>query len=334
VRASPDQFDSVARRRQSSRPVSNHPRSGFAGVIYGLLAYLAWGLLPIYWKQVETASPDEILSHRIIWSLLFVALVLSLQRGWKDLWKICRSSRAMAWAALSGTLIATNWFLYIWAVLSSHIVETSFGYYLTPLANVLVGALILRERLRPVQIIAILLAAIGLIPFALGLDHFPWLALALCFSFAFYGLIRKIAPAGALNGLFLETAWLTPLAACLIGWRICSRTGTFLFAGHQQTILLVAAGAVTAMPLIWFAAAARRVSMSTLGILQYIAPSVAFLVSVFVYPEPVTAMNLLGFAFIWVALALYTSESLLHYRPRRITPAAPVAVERCPQSSG
>lgn len=312
--------------------MSTHSRS--IGVIYGILAYLAWGLLPIYWKQVETASADEILSHRIVWSLAFVALILSLQRGWKALWKICRSSRAIAWAALSGTLIATNWFLYIWAVISSHIVETSFGYYLTPLANVLVGALILRERLRPLQIGAIVIAAFGLIPFALGLDHFPWLALALCFSFAFYGLVRKIAPAGALNGLLLETAWLTPLAICLIGGRLFSRTGTFLFAGNLHTVLLIAAGAITAVPLIWFAAAARRVSMSTLGVLQYIAPSVAFLVSVFVYPEPVTAMDLVGFGFIWVALALYTSESLLHHRPRRIIPSAPVAPGECPESSG
>jgi chloramphenicol-sensitive protein RarD len=314
--------------------VSNNPRSNVAGVIYGILAYLAWGLLPIYWKQVESASANEILSHRIIWSLVFVALILSLQRGWKALWKICRSSRAVAWAALSGTLIATNWFLYIWAVISSHIVETSFGYYLTPLANVLVGALLLRERLRPMQIVAILIAAAGLIPFAVGLDHFPWLAMALCFSFAFYGLVRKIAPAGALNGLLLETVWLTPLATCLIGWRLFSRTGTFLFAGNLQTILLIAAGAVSAMPLIWFAAAARRVSMSTLGVLQYIAPSVALLVSVFVYPEPVTAMDLAGFSFIWVALALYTSESLLHHRPRRIIPSAPAAQSECPESSG
>jgi chloramphenicol-sensitive protein RarD len=314
--------------------VSNNPRSNVAGVIYGILAYLAWGLLPIYWKQVESASANEILSHRIIWSLVFVALILSLQRGWKALWKICRSSRAIAWAALSGTLIATNWFLYIWAVISSHIVETSFGYYLTPLANVLVGALLLRERLRPMQIVAILIAAAGLIPFAVGLDHFPWLAMALCFSFAFYGLVRKIAPAGALNGLLLETVWLTPLATCLIGWRLFSRTGTFLFAGNLQTILLIAAGAVSAMPLIWFAAAARRVSMSTLGVLQYIAPSVALLVSVFVYPEPVTAMDLAGFSFIWVALALYTSESLLHHRPRRIIPSAPAAQSECPESSG
>jgi chloramphenicol-sensitive protein RarD len=314
--------------------VSNNPRSNVAGVIYGILAYLAWGLLPIYWKQVESASANEILSHRIIWSLVFVALILSLQRGWKALWKICRSSRAIAWAALSGTLIATNWFLYIWAVISSHIVETSFGYYLTPLANVLVGALLLRERLRPMQIVAILIAAAGLIPFAVGLDHFPWLAMALCFSFAFYGLVRKIAPAGALNGLLLETVWLTPLATCLIGWRLFSRTGTFLFAGNLQTILLIAAGAVSAMPLIWFAAAARRVSMSTLGVLQYIAPSVALLVSVFVYPEPVTAMDLVGFSFIWVALALYTSESLLHHRPRRIIPSAPAAPSECPESSG
>jgi chloramphenicol-sensitive protein RarD len=314
--------------------VPNNPRSNVAGVIYGILAYLAWGLLPIYWKQVESASANEILSHRIIWSLVFVALILSLQRGWKALWKICRSSRAVAWAALSGTLIATNWFLYIWAVISSHIVETSFGYYLTPLANVLVGALLLRERLRPMQIVAILIAAAGLIPFAVGLDHFPWLAMALCFSFAFYGLVRKIAPAGALNGLLLETVWLTPLATCLIGWRLFSRTGTFLFAGNLQTILLIAAGAVSAMPLIWFAAAARRVSMSTLGVLQYIAPSVALLVSVFVYPEPVTAMDLVGFSFIWVALALYTSESLLHHRPRRIIPSAPAAQSECPESSG
>jgi chloramphenicol-sensitive protein RarD len=181
--------------------VSNNSRS--IGVIYGILAYLAWGLLPIYWKQVETASADEILSHRIVWSLAFVALILSLQRGWKNLWKICRSSRAIAWAALSGALIATNWFLYIWAVISSHIVETSFGYYLTPLANVLVGALILREHLRPLQI-----------------------------------------------------------------------------------------------------------------------------------GEPVTVMDLVGFGFIWVALALYTSESLLHHRPRRIIPSAPVAPGECPESSG
>jgi chloramphenicol-sensitive protein RarD len=311
--------------------VSDNPRSSIAGVIYGILAYLAWGLLPIYWKQVETASADEILSHRIIWSLVFVALILTLRGGWKALWKICSSSRAMIWAALSGILIATNWFLYIWAVISSHIVETSFGYYLTPLANVLVGALILRERLRPVQILAILIAVLGLVPFAVGLDHFPWLALALCFSFAFYGLVRKIAPAGALNGLLLETAWLAPIAIGLIGWRLYSRTGTFLFAGNLQTILLIAAGAVTAMPLIWFAASARQVSMSTLGVLQYIAPSVAFLVSVFVYPEPVTTMDLVGFSFIWVALALYASESLLRHRPRRIIPSVPATTNGHPE---
>jgi chloramphenicol-sensitive protein RarD len=194
--------------------------SSSAGLLAGIFAFLLWGLVPLYWKQIQEVATDEILARRIFWSLVFVAGILTCTSGWPAIRRILRQPRIVGWSLLSGSLIAVNWFVFIWAVISGNVVETSLGYYMGPLASVALGALVLGERLRPIQLLAVILAAVGVIWLTLGYDHFPWIALALCISFALYGLIRKIAPTNSLDGLFLETAMLTPVAAILIGWRL------------------------------------------------------------------------------------------------------------------
>jgi chloramphenicol-sensitive protein RarD len=297
--------------------------SSSAGLLAGIFAFLLWGLVPLYWKQIQEVAADEILSHRVFWSLAFVAGMLTCTSGWPAMRRILRQPRIVGWSLLSGSLIAVNWFVFIWAVNSGNVVETSLGYYMGPLASVALGALVLGERLRPIQLLAVILAAVGVIWLTLGYDHFPWIALALCISFALYGLIRKIAPTNSLDGLFLETAMLTPVAAILIGWRLAFGQGAFLLGGWKPTLFLFFAGLITALPLLGFAFAARRLPLTTVGVLQYLAPTTSFLLGVFLYREPFTTSHLITFSFIWAALILYTGESLFRSvrKPAKLDPA-------------
>ena len=291
------------------------------GVAYGVAAYLWWGLCPIYFKAVASVPALQILGHRIVWSVVLLALLTLVQRRWEPVWAVCRDRRTLLCLCATTALIANNWGLFIWAVTHDQLLQASFGYFINPLVNVLLGFVFLRERLRRMQTIAVLLAAIGVVYLIVAYGQFPWLALVLAFSFAFYGLLRKTARADALVGLTVETTLLTPLALAYLVYEGLRGDGAFGTVSRQMDLLLVSAGVVTAVPLLWFAAAAKRLWYSTLGILQYLAPTGQFLLAVLAYGEPFTRDHLISFSLIWVALIIYSVDTAL--LPRR--PSSTVA---------
>lgn len=291
------------------------------GVVAGFLAYMLWGLLPVYWKAVDAVPPLEILCHRIAWSLAFLLVVLAATGRWAWIRQVRSSPRTLLLHAGTACLLSVNWFVYIWATLSGHIVDASLGYFITPLFSVVLGVLFLHERLRSWQRIAIVSAAVGVLVLTAGYGSFPWIALILTFTFGLYGLLRKVSPLGSLEGLSLETAVLFLPALGYLAYREAAAGASFGHAGGVTTLLLVGTGPVTAIPLLLFAAAARRVRLSTLGILQYIAPTLQFLLGVLAYGEPFTAARLLGFVPIWLALVIYSVEGLREESRRRSEPA-------------
>ena len=280
------------------------------GVFYAAGAYLCWGLLPLYWKALQHVGPLELIAHRVVWALLLTLLLLSARRRLKAFWKALHERRTLLVFAASAIMLSTNWLVYIWAVQNGHVVETSLGYFINPLVNVLFGVFFLHERLRNVQIIAIVLAAAGVLYLTFVYGSLPWIALVLASSFGVYGLLRKTATLGSLEGLALETlVMLIPAVGYLI-FLESQGTAAFGHSGLFISILLSLAGVFTSVPLVLFAAGARRISLTTLGILQYIAPTLQFLLGVFLYGEALTRERLLGFALIWCALLVYTGESL------------------------
>jgi chloramphenicol-sensitive protein RarD len=291
------------------------------GVLYAALAYLAWGLLPLYWKALSDVPAAQILAHRFVWSLVFAGLVLTARRNWGWLARARRQPRVLLTFALSGTLLAVNWFTYIWGVNAGFIVETSLGYFINPLVNVLLGYLFLKERLRPAQWLALAVALGGVLYLTYSYGAFPWIALTLAFSFGVYGLLRKTAALGSAEGLFLETAIIFLPAFGFLLLQEMRGVGALGHISPTTTLLLVGAGAVTSIPLILFAAGARRITLTTLGLLQYIAPTMQFLIGVLVFGEPFGAGRVVGFGLIWLALLLYTAESVIARR------RAPVPVQ-------
>jgi chloramphenicol-sensitive protein RarD len=280
------------------------------GVLFAASAYLLWGLFPIYIKWLQAVPPAEILAHRMLWSLAFVALLLTLQRHWRWLREAVARPAVLARFAGSAAFVSINWGVFIWAINSDRVVDASLGYFINPLVNVLVGSVFLRERLRPVQWAAVACAAAGVLWLTWQAGAVPWVGLALALSFAAYGLLRKTATLGALEGLALETALLFPLAFAYLAWLAADGRNAFLAAPASTQWLLVAAGPVTAIPLLLFAAGARRISFSLLGLLQYIGPSIQLLLGIWLYREPFPAAKAAGYALIWAALAIYTAESL------------------------
>jgi chloramphenicol-sensitive protein RarD len=291
------------------------------GIVYAALAYLAWGLLPLYWKALSAVPAGQILAHRFVWSLVFVGLVLTARRNWGWLGRAWRQPRVLLTFALSGSLLAVNWFTYIWGVNAGHVVETSLGYFINPLVNVLLGYLFLKERLRPAQWLALAVALGGVLYLTYSYGAFPWIALTLAFTFGVYGLLRKTAALGSAEGLFLETAVIFLPAFGFLLLQEARGVGGFGHISPTTTLLLIGAGAVTSIPLILFAAGARRITLTTLGLLQYIAPTMQFLIGVLVYGEPFGAGRVVGFGLIWLALVLYTAESVIARR------RAPVPVQ-------
>jgi len=287
------------------------------GVIAGVLAYTLWGLLPGYWKAIQEVPPLEILCHRTIWSLAFVLLVLAIRKQWAWVRQVRTSPRTLAMSLASACLLSLNWFTYIWAVNSGHVVDSSLGYFIAPLVNVLLGVLFLRERLRAWQMVAIGLATVGVLSLTVGYGAFPWIALSLALSFGFYGLLRKVSPLGSLEGLSLETAALSLLAVAYLAYKEGTGGGSFGHAGAATTLLLAGTGVVTALPLLLFAYAARQVTLATVGIMQYISPTCQFFLGVFVYGEPFTPARLLGFAPIWLALVIYSVDGMKEEKRRR-----------------
>jgi chloramphenicol-sensitive protein RarD len=279
-----------------------------AGLFYGLGAYLLWGVLPLYFKALAHVGATEIVAHRILWSLLFLAALLTFAKRWAAVGTALRTPRVVLTLAASAILIATNWLIWVWAVNNGHVLEGSLGYYLNPLVNVLMGTLLLKEKLSRPQMGAVALAAAGVAVLAWGAASGLWISLSLAASFATYGLLRKVVDVEALEGLSIETAMLTPIALGWIIWMNQSGGGGLGFDG-TTTALLVAAGAVTAIPLLLFTEAARRLPYSLLGFLQYIAPSMQFLFAVLVFGEKLTTAHIICFGAIWTALAIFSLDS-------------------------
>ena len=275
-----------------------------AGLLFGLAAYGLWGVMPIYFKLLKAVPSIDIVAHRIVWSLIVLALLATLARAWDQIAAAVRNPRTLAMLFLTALLIGTNWLLYVYSINSGHILAGSLGYYLNPLANILLGRFILKERLTKLQWAAVAIAAAGIAVLAAGALGTLWISLTLCFSFATYGLLRKIIHVESLAGLTVETALLFPVA---LGWLLIGGAeGRPMFGGGgQETALLVAAGVVSTVPLLCFTAAARRLPYSTVGILQFIAPTLQFLLAVAIYDEPFTWAHGVAFGCIWTALALY-----------------------------
>lgn len=284
------------------------------GVLYALGAYLCWGFLPVFWKAVQQASPLEILAHRVVWSLVFLLILLAILRKWRWLRAVATDRRILLTFALTSLVLSINWLTYIWAVNAGHVIETSLGYFINPLVNVLLGVVVLHERMRWGQWLAIGVAAVGVLYLTIALGSLPWIALTLAFSFGLYALIRKTAALNSLEGLTLETLFMIGPALLYLLYLESVGRGTFGHLSPTFSGLLITTGVVTAIPLLLFAAGARRIPLSLVGILQYTSPTIQFLLGVFLYREPFSATKLVGFVLIWLALTLYTGESLWQRR--------------------
>jgi chloramphenicol-sensitive protein RarD len=278
------------------------------GVLYSTLAYICWGLVPLYFKQLGAVNALEVVLHRTVWSLVFLLVVLAVLKRWAWLRVVFRQPRLLAAFALSAVLLSTNWLVYVWAVQQNHLLDASLGYFILPLVNVALGYFILHERPRRGQWVAVSVAASGVLWLAIQAGHPPWVALTLALSFGFYGLLRKLGTLGALEGLTLETLLLAPFAALVLA--VMTWQGTSAVAqGDAPTLgLLLLGGPVTAVPLLLFAAGARRISFTTMGILQYISPSLQFGIGVWLFNEPFESVRLVGFVLIWAALVVYSVE--------------------------
>ena len=285
------------------------PTTSRAGAAMAVLAYGLWGLLPIYWKLLASVPAAEVLAHRIVWSLGLIAIVLFAQRGWRRTLGYLRSRETRGVMLLSTALIATNWFLFIWAVSADRVTEASLGYYINPLLNVALARLFLGERLRPLAAVAVGIATLAVAYLTLARGALPWVSVVLAVTFATYGLVRKRAPVGAVEELAIETGLVTPLALGYLLW-LEPPGGALVTAAPTVALLLVAAGAVTAVPLLAFTGAARRLRYTTLGMVQYLAPTLQLACAVLLYGEPFEAAHAVTFGLIWLAVALYVVDML------------------------
>jgi chloramphenicol-sensitive protein RarD len=302
----------------SGAPQTVHVSDSPLGVAWGTTAFLIWGLSPIYWKSLASVPAFEILMHRMIWSFVFLAPLVLLLGHLDDFLKALTTGRTLLILTATTLIVGFNWFLFIWAINSGHILQTSLGYYITPLVNVLLGVFFLKERLRRLQLAAVGLAAVGVAYLTLSYGVFPWVSLALAFSFGFYGLIRKVAPVSALVGLTVETLLLSVPATAYLVYLDHTGRGAFLNAGTAITLLLMGTALVTGLPLLLFTMGAKLLRLSTVGFLQYIAPSCTFLLAVFVYREPLVPAQLITFGLIWTALAIYSYDSVMAHKNSKI----------------
>ena len=299
-----------------------------SGILMGLAAYAMWGVMPLYFKALSHVAATEIVAHRIVWSLLLLGALASLLKRWPAIRAAVGTPRVAMTMVVTAALIALNWLVYIYAVVSGHVLEGSLGYFLNPLVNVLLGTILLKERLSIFQKGAVLLAAAGVAVLALGAGSALWISLTLAASFALYGFVRKVTPVDSIEGLSIESFLLAPLALGWILWLQQGGQGAFLH-DWRTDLLLVLGGAVTATPLLLFTAAAKRLPYSTLGFLQYIAPSLQFLLAVLVFGEALTTAHIVCFAAIWAALAIFVFEGIRTGRRamalEREDPVAPVS---------
>lgn len=285
------------------------PENTRLGIIAGLSAYVIWGLVPIFFKQIGDIPAVEIIAHRVVWAMLLMTALIGCGRGFGDALRVARQPAQLARIALASALVLANWLTFVWGVNNGHIVETSLGYFILPLLNVALGVLVLKERMRPLQWLAVLCAAVGVAVEATRASGLPWIALVLAGTFGIYGLLRKQLPLDAASGLFLETVCMLPLA---LGWLLFNGQGHFGASGmlSASDLYLIATGPVTAIPLLLFAIAARRLPLSMMAFLQYLAPTIAFLIGVLVYHEPLDAQRMLSLAAIWGGLAIYSVDLL------------------------
>ena len=284
-----------------------------SGLWHGVGAYVLWGVLPVYWKLLAHVPPVRIVAHRVLWSFAVLVLVTTMTRRWRAL-RSRMTRRVAATYTLAAALIAVNWLIYIWAVISGFLLEASLGYFITPLVNVLLGVAVLRERLRRVQWVAVALAAAGVLQLTYVYGATPWIALVLAVTFGLYGLVKNRAPLGSIDGMTVETAVVVPLAALYLAAVERAGGGALVQAPALTAALLVGGGPVTLLPLVLFASAAQRISLSALGLLQYIAPTMQFLLGALVFHEPFTRVQLIGYALVWTGLAVFTAEGLLMRR--------------------
>lgn len=307
-----------------------HSSHQSSALIAGIAAFATWGLIPVYWKLLGRVSAPEILAHRFVWTSLFLIALLTWKRRWPEVKAVIGSRRATLYCLSSGVAIATNWLFFIYAVNIGRVIETSLGYFMTPLVNVLFGAIFLRERLTRLQLASVLLAAAGVFYLTFGYGQFPAIAVTLCFTFGLYGLLRKKSGTAAIPGLFVETVLLVPVA---IGYLLFLKLhGRLLFgaAGPSLSVLLASTGVVTAVPLFWFGYATRYLRLTTVGFLQYLAPTGSFFLGVFLYHEPFTRGHLVTFSLIWIALALFTFEAISRWRSTRVRDTLEAAVCETP----
>lgn len=283
------------------------------GILFGIGAYALWGFFPVYWKLLQQVPALQLLGHRIGWSFLLLLAVIVTTKQWAD-FRAQLTKRTLFIYLIAALLIGVNWLTYVWAVNAGFIVESSLGYFINPLISVLLGVIILRERLRPAQWIPLGLAAAGVIYLTTHYGRLPWIALTLAFTFGLYGLVKKLAPLGSLHGLTFETGILFLPALAYLLFSEINGTGAFLHAGIASDLLMVGAGAVTTIPLLMFASAARSIPLTIVGLLQYIAPTLQFLLGVLVYKEPFNQTRLIGFSIVWLALIIFWVENYLARR--------------------
>jgi len=294
-------------------------------LLCGLAAYGLWGAFPLYWPLLEPAGAVEILAHRVVWSVLTMGLLVVLAGRTRQFAALVREPRTRRLLGAAALVIAVNWGVYIWGVNHGHVVETSLGYFVNPIVTVLMGVLVLGERMRPWQWVAMGIATVAVVVLTVDYGRLPWIALVLACSFGTYGLAKKQAGAGAVESLAFETALLAPLAAAYLGW--LAATGSFGFAAHGvgHAVLLASTGVVTALPLILFGAAATRLPLVVLGLLQYLAPVLQFLMGLVVFHEAMPPGRWVGFGLVWLALVVFTVESIRHHRRRLAAVAEAVA---------
>jgi len=284
------------------------------GITYAATAYVVWGVIPIFWKFLEHVDAVEIVVHRIVWTLIFALAALAAWHRLPKLYAALKNRKVLAALLLSAILIAFNWGLFIWAVTTDRIIETSLGYYINPLVSFVLGVALLGERLSRLQMIAIALALAGVINQTVALGYLPWISLVLAVSFGFYGLIRKTVPVESLEGLTVEAIILTPASLAYIVYLVATKQGAFMHVSLFTDVYLILAGPVTAVPLLLFAAGARLIRLSTMGFLQYLAPSISLVIAVFMYGESFTHTHAITFALIWSALALVSWEAIRRER--------------------
>ncbi len=281
------------------------------GLWHAIAAYGLWGVLPIYWHLVRHVPPTQVLAHRIVWSCLFLALIIPVTRGWRDARPVLTARRTLLLSTVAALLIGFNWLTYVWAVGSGRVVEASLGYFINPLVTVLCGVLFLRERLGKRQWTALALAAAGVAFITMEVGAVPWAAIILAVTFALYALVKKLTPLGAMHSLAVETAILAPAALVFLFLINADGTGAFARDGAFTSALLAGTGIVTTVPLLFFASAARRIPLSTIGMLQYLSPTIQLLIGVFILGESFTPVHAIGFGCVWGAIALYSSKHFL-----------------------